>query len=161
MIDYQIQPNTRKCALSGRELQPGQKFYSVLFQEAGKLIRQDYSSEAWQGPPEGVIAFWSGRVAALEPGRRMRIDDDLLVDCFQRLERQDEAAQVNFRYVLALLLMRRKRFKFEEARVEDGREILALRCSRTGNEYLVVNPGLSEEEMMAVQEEVFRVLGWE
>jgi hypothetical protein len=161
MIDYQIQPNTRKCALSGRELQPGQKYYSVLFQEAGKLIRQDFSSEAWQGPPEGVIAFWSGRVAAMEPGRRLRIDDDLLVDCLQRLEGQEEAPQINFRYILALLLMRRKRFKFEEARSEGDREVLALRCVRSGNEYRVVNPGLSEEEMMAVQEEVFRVLGWE
>jgi hypothetical protein len=161
MTDYQIQPNTRHCAATGRELRAGEKFYSVLSQEGGKLVRRDYAAEAWQGPPEGAFSFWSGRVPAAEQGRKLRIDDDLLADCFQRLEGQAEPAQVNFRYVVALLLMRRKRFKFEEARVEGGHEVLRVRCSRTGTQYDVLNPCLTEGEMIAVQDEVFKVLGWE
>jgi hypothetical protein len=35
-----------------------------------------------------------------------------------------------------------------------------LRCVKSGQIYRVVNPLLSEEEMAAVQEEVFKVLGW-
>ena len=159
MTDYQIQPNTRHCAATGRELRAGEKFYSVLLQEGGKLVRRDYAAEAWQGPPEGAFSFWSGRVP--EQGRKLRIDDDLLADCFQRLEGQAEPAQVNFRYVVALLLMRRRRFQFEEARVEGGREVMRMRCSRTGTQYDVVNPCLTEDEMIAVQDEVFKVLGWE
>ena len=161
MTDYQIQPNTRHCAVSGRELRPGEKFYSVLVQEGGKLARRDYAAEAWQGPPAGAFSFWCGLVPAAEQGRKLRIDDDLLADCFQRLEGHAEPAQVNFRYVVALLLMRRKRFRFEEARVEDGHEVLRMHCTRTGTEYDVVNPGLNEEEMNNVQDEVFKVLGWE
>jgi hypothetical protein len=57
--------------------------------------------------------------------------------------------------------MRRKRFKFEEARVDGDQEILLLRCSRSGEKYQVLNPRLTEEAMAAVQEEVFRILGWE
>jgi hypothetical protein len=161
MIDYQIQPNTRRCAATGRELQPGEKFYSVLLDDGGKFVRQDFASEAWQGPPEKAFSFWSGRVPAAESSRRPRIDDDLLVDCFQRLDGQDDPSRVNFRYVVALLLMRRRRFKFEEARLENGREVLCLRCARTGTQHQVINPRLTEEEMTAVQEEVFKVLGWE
>jgi hypothetical protein len=161
MTDYQIQPNTRHCAVSGRELKPGEKVYSVLLQEGGKLLRRDFAAEAWQGPPPGAFSFWCGRVPVAEQGRKLRIDDDLLADCFQRLEGQTEPAQVNFRYVVALLLMRRKRFKFEEARVEGGQEVLRMRCARTGAQYDVVNPRLGEEEMIAVQDEVFKVLGWE
>jgi hypothetical protein len=161
MIDYQIQPNTRRCAVSGRELRPGEKFVSVLLEEGGKLVRRDYGGDAWPGPPEGTIGFWSGRVPASEQSRRPRIDDDLLADCFLRLEGQAEPAQLNFRYVVALLLMRRKRFKFEEASAEGGQEVLKLRCTRTGAEHRVVNPRLTEDEMMAVQDEVFKVLGWE
>jgi len=161
MTDYQIQPNTRHCTASGRELRPGEKVYSVLLQDGGKLVRQDFAAEAWQGPPDGAFSFWCGRVPAAEQARKLRIDDDLLADCFQRLEGAVEPAQVNFRYVIALLLMRRKRFKFEEARAEDGREILRMRCTRTGAQHDVVNPRLTEEEMIAVQDEVFKVLGWE
>lgn len=161
MMDYQIQANSRRCTITGRELQPGEKFYSVLLDEAGKFIRRDYSGEAWTGPPEGTFSFWTGRVPTPAEGRRLRIDDDLLLDCFQRLEGQTQPDRLNFRYVVALLLMRRKRFKFEEARVEGGQETLTLRCTRTKVLYQVVNPRLSEEEMTAVQEEVFQVLGWE
>jgi hypothetical protein len=161
MTDYQIQANTRRCAVTGRELQPGEKFYTVLLDEGNRFTRRDYSGEAWQGPPAGTFSFWSGRVPAREESRRPRIDDDLLVDCFQRLEGQTDPGRVNFRYVVALLLMRRKRFKFDEARTENGQEVLCLRCVRTGARYQVVNPRLTEEEMAAVQEEVFKVLGWE
>jgi hypothetical protein len=161
MTDYQIQGNTRRCALSGRELCPGERAYSVLFDEDGKLVRRDYAPESWHGPPAGAFSFWVGRVPAPEEGRRPRIDDELLLDCFRRLEGQTEPQHVQFRYVVALLLMRRKRFKFEEARREGGNEILVLRCARTRTLYQVVNPRLSEEEMQLAQAEVFKVLGWE
>ena len=76
-------------------------------------------------------------------------------------------AQIRYRpgrcrlgFVVALLLMRRKRLKFEEARVDGEREILHLRDSRTHAEYEVLNPRLADDEMTAVHEEVFRVLGW-
>jgi len=160
MIDYQIQAPSRRCAATGRELHAGEKFYTVLIDDGGKFVRHDYSSDAWQGPPEGTFSFWAGRVPAQE-SRRPQIDDDLLVDCFGRLEGQTDPGRVNFRYVVALLLMRRKRFKFEEVRTEGDQEILCLRCARTRSQYRVVNPRLTEDEMMAVQEEVFKVLGWE
>jgi hypothetical protein len=161
MTDYQIQPNTRRCAVTGRDLKPGEKFYTALLEDGGKFLRQDYSSEAWHGPPAGVFSFWSGRVPAQEEHHKPRIDDELLMDCFGRLQGQDDPARVNFRYVVALLLMRRKRLKFDEARKDGERELLRLRCARTGARYEVVNPRLTEAEMAAVQEEVFKVLGWE
>jgi hypothetical protein len=161
MIDYQIQANTRRCAVSGRELRPGERFYSVLLDEGGTFVRKDYASEAWQGPPTGAFSFWAGRVPAAETNRRPRIDDDLLLDCFQRLEGQDEPGRLNFRYIVSLLLLRRKRLRFEEVRVHEAQETLCLRCTRTGNLYTVANPRLSDDQMASVQEEVFKVLGWE
>lgn len=161
MTDYQIQANTRRCCVTGRELLPGEPFFTVLLDEGGKFQRQDYSREAWQGPPPGAFSFWSGRIPEDSEKRRPRIDNDLLLDCFQRLEGDPEPSRVHFRYVVALLLMRRKRLKFEEAKKEGDHEILTLRCTRTRALYQVVHPPLSETEMAAVQEEVFKVLGWQ
>jgi hypothetical protein len=161
MTDYQIQANTRRCFVTGRELRPGDGYYSVLLDQGSKFERRDYSSEAWQGPPEGAFSFWAGRIVADEEGRRPRIDDDLLVDCFQRLEGETDPGKLNFRYVVALLLMRRRRFKFEEAQTVANQEILVLRCMKTRKQYRVVNPRLTEAEMAAVQEEVSKVLGWQ
>jgi hypothetical protein len=161
MTEYQIQPNTRLCAITGRELRPGERFFTALREQGGQFLRQDYSAEAWQGPPPGTFSFWSGRVPTANETRKPRFDDELLVECFERLEGQEEPGRVNFRYVVALLLMRRKRLRFEEANTQGEHEMLTLRCSRTGTKYQVVNPRLTEEQMLAVQEEVFKVLGWQ
>lgn len=161
MIDYQIQTNSRRCVVNGRELRAGEKFYTVLIDEAGKFTRKDYSVEAWTGPPPGAFSFWAGRIPVGEARRIPRIDDELLMDCFQRLEGQEEPGQINFRYVVALLLMRRKRLKSEAVREEDGREVMDVRCPRTRAVHRVVIPQLAEAEIESVQDEVFHVLGWE
>jgi hypothetical protein len=161
MIEYRIQAHTRRCCLTGRELRPGEKFFTALLEENDQFVRKDYSAEAWQGPPEGCFSFWAGRVPRQGEQQRPQIDDELLLDCFDRLEGQDEPRKVNFRYVVALLLMRRKRFKFTDARLVGGQEILVVANPRDKKKYDVVNPHLSEEEIAVVQEEVFKVLGWE
>jgi hypothetical protein len=161
MTEYQIQPATRRCAASGRELKPGERYFSVLLDEGGRLVRRDYAAEAWQGPPEGAFSFWAGKVPAPGGKRRRPVDDELLLDCFGRLDEATEPGKLNFRYVLALLLLRRRRFRLEETGHEDGHEVLTFRCARTGTRHRVVNPGLSDEETAAVQDDVFQALGWD
>lgn len=160
MTDYQIEANTRRCSMTGRELRPGERFFTALFDEGGKFHRLDYSTEAWQSPPEGAFSFWAGKIPEADDRQRPRIDDEMLLECFHRLNGDEDPGRVNFCYVVALLLMRRKRFRFDEAVVEAGQEVLVVRCIRTRNQYRVVNPRLTEEEMNSVQDEVFKVLGW-
>src|SRR5436309_450626 len=120
MTEYQIQPITRRCAATGQELQPGSRYFSVLLEQGGKLVRLDYSGDAWTGPPPGAFGFWAGRVPSPEQGRQTRMDDEMVHECFLRLQDEVEPARVNFRYVLALLLMRRRRLRFEQVRREGG-----------------------------------------
>jgi len=170
MVDYQIQPNTRRCAVTGRELRPGDRYFTALLEEGETFVRQDFSAEAWQGPPNAAFSFWTGRVPAATEPVKPRFDDDLLEECFLRLEgpalsgaeseTKTDPSRTNFRYVVALLLIRRKRFRFERTLVEDGVEKLEVASAKTGAKHLVVNPQLTDEEMNQAQDEVFRVLGW-
>jgi hypothetical protein len=161
MIDYQIQPNTRRCAVSQRALLPGEKVSSVLMVEEGKLVRRDYALERWQGPPAGAIGFWMNRVAAPDAKKKPAVNDELLLEFFTQLEGQTEAAKVSFRYILALLLMRRRRLRFEESATEGETEVMVVRCTGTGESYRVINPNLGASELESVQDDVFRALGWE
>jgi len=157
MMDYQIQPPSRRCAATGRELKPGDRFFTALLGEADRFERQDFAPEAWPGPPSGSFGFWTGRMPAEQAVARPRFDDDALEDCFHRLADETEPGKVNFRYVVALLLIRRKRLRLERAGAE---ERLLVNCPRTGEQFEVVNPRLGEEEISQVQDEVFKVLGW-
>ncbi|MBM4072502.1 MAG: hypothetical protein FJ271_26770 [Planctomycetes bacterium] len=161
MTDYQIEPHTRRCAATGRDLQPGERFYTALLEEGEHFARKDYSSDGWQGPPPGSFSYWTGKVPPAEAAHKARFDPELLMDCFLRLDGQSDPARVNFRYVVGLLLMRRKRLRFEQAVTDGDIEKVSLRCTRTGARHEVINPRLGEEEMMQVQSEVFKVLGWQ
>ena len=161
MTDYDIQGPTRVCAASGRELKPGDRFHGVLLEDDGKLIRRDFADEAWSGPPAGHLAHWVGKVPTDDKPRKPVINEELLLDCFDRLKSSRDADGLNFRYVATLLLMRKKKFKFEDAaRDEAGRDVLLVRDARNGALHHVVDPKLTDDRIAAVQAEVFRVLGW-
>jgi hypothetical protein len=58
--------------------------------------------------------------------------------------------------------MRRKRFRFEDvARDASGRDVLILKDAKGGAVHEVLDPRLTDDQIAAVQTEVFRVLGWE
>lgn len=161
MTDYQIQASSRRCSVTGRELSPGEPYYSALMDESGTLVRKDFSEQAWQGPPLAAFSFWKSRVPTRQTSRRPPMDDELLVECFHRLEGEPEPNKLSFRYVLALLLIRRKRMRLEDTQKDGRHEVLVVRCLRTGARVQVIDPGLSDDELDAVQDDVFRVLGWE
>jgi hypothetical protein len=159
VTNYQIQATSRHCARTGKELQPGEQYYSVLYDRPTGFVREDWSTAAWQGPPTGAFSFWQGRIPRAEQPRRIQVDDSLLLECLERLEHETATAKLNFRYVLALLLMRRKRLRFEEVAFEGEQEHLVLRCTKTQKLFRVLDPKLTEERVADVQEEVQNVLG--
>lgn len=161
MTDFPTAPTIRTCAISGRELKPGDKVYGVLMEEGGKFVRRDYAADAWPGPPTDAVAFWSGRIPAATGPRKPTFNDEHLSGLFVQLATATDPARVNLRYTVALLLMRRKRLKFEDAKTANGHEVLVLRDARTGTRYEVPDPRLTADEIAAVQEQVFAALGWE
>jgi hypothetical protein len=159
MTGYQIQSSNLHCARTGRELQAGERFYSVLYDRGATLVREDVSKEAWQGPPTDAFSFWVSKAPPKDQARRLVIDDEVLFDCLRRLAGDNDPQKLSFRYIVALLLMRRKRLKFADAETWEGQEVLLLRDSRTRAVHRVVNPQLTEQQLAAVQEEVEKVLG--
>ena len=159
MTEYEIQPFSLRCVLTGRELKPGEFYFSVLIESPEGFCRKDYSAEAWTGPPDGAIGFWRSKVPEATARKQSQlVDDSVLVEFFDRLAGEQDAYKVNFRYILGLLLVRKKILKLACAEREGDREVLVLRSPATGEQHRVVNPELTEEQLVAVQTEVERVL---
>ena len=93
MAEYDIQGPTRVCTATGRQLKPGDRFYGLLIEECGKLVRKDFAAEAWPGPPEGHLAYWVGKVPVDDKPRKPVVNDELLLDCFDRLKESTRSAQ--------------------------------------------------------------------
>jgi len=135
-MDYEIQRCTKRCQATGRELKPGDAYYSVLVVEAGGLARHDYSPEAWQGSPEGAIGWWKAEIPSAKSKKRHWAPNEVMLRFFDELERQEDKQDV--RYVLSLLLVRRRVMRQEEIEQDDrGRELLVLYCPRRDETYRV------------------------
>lgn len=157
MIDYEVQRCTRHCAATGRELQPGEAFYSTLKAEGAQVVRHDYSLAAWQGPPEGVLGWWKSQMPDRNAKKLHWAPNDVMLELLESLEAQPD--KTDMRYVLALLLIRRRVVRLEETdRDPSGREVSVLYCPRRETTYRVVTVMPSAERTTEIQEELARLL---
>lgn len=109
---------SRVCSVTGRAFQLGDKMYSVLYEEEGEIKRVDLCAQAWRGykRPDSALAWWSARVVAAEEKKVKLTPNDALVALFESLVFKPD--QADLRYALALLLVRRRVFRFEFERNE-------------------------------------------
>ena len=157
MMDYEVQRCTRHCAATGRELKPGETFYSVLLVEGANVVRHDYAAEAWPGPTEGALGWWKSLVPSGDPKRTHWAPNDVMLDLFEQLESQP--ARHDFRYVLTLLLIRRRVLRLEETeRDAAGHEIMLLSCPKRETDYRVAVVLPDDQRAAAIQEELQQLL---
>ncbi|MBQ9127406.1 MAG: hypothetical protein IJY15_06560 [Thermoguttaceae bacterium] len=114
---------SRVCAATGRPFEPGEKIFSCLYEENGEIRRRDLCADAFASTrrPENAIAWWSSRLARDGEKKVKLAPDDAALDLFESLaDRPDEAA---LRYVLALLLTRRRILRFEREEIDFGPDL--------------------------------------
>lgn len=156
-MEYDFQRCTRRCAVTGRELAPGETYYSVLLEAGRTLRRVDYSAEAWAGPPDGAIGWWRSRLPRPDRDRPQPPPSEQLLQVFEELLGQPDRA--DFCYLLGLLLVRRRLLRLEEQEHDaHGREVLVLYCPRRDMTYRVLAVPLEPLRAGILQEELGRLL---
>lgn len=157
MFDFEIQRSTRRCCKTDREFRPGEIFFSQLRTEDGEIVRQDFSSQAWSETAKDAIGWWQCRMPDDDDSRARLAPNDVMLQYFEQLENDPRRADV--RYVLALLLTRRRILRIEDTNTDDqGRETMIMSCSRNENEYCVLVAEPEQDRIEPVQEELAKML---
>lgn len=147
--EYEIRSCTKRCAITGRELHPGETVYSALIPQGGGFVRRDYALEAWRGPPPDAIGWWRFTLPeSTGPATRLA-PHDVLLDLLEQWE--GDAQHASLRYVLALLLLRRKILRDDESNGPTEPEGMQLFCPRRGRHYRVSVVEMEQAEMDEVQ----------
>ncbi len=131
-----------------------------------ELGRLDYSVGAWERgsrpeAPARLFAHWRGVFAPALGARKLLLNDDELLDLFEQLATADRTNQIAFRYVLALLLVRRRVLTYEGT-VEG---VMRVRVRRLAAEQAgepiveVADPKLDDETVAGVIEQLGEVVG--
>ncbi len=153
-MQYQVKPLGSECSATGERLEPGSVCHSVLVRDGDDFVRRDFSAEGWSGPPEGTIGHWTSRVPVPDAKPRT-LDPDEMMQFLENLDEEGDPAREPLRYVLALLLVRKRRLEFEESHVDEvGDEIQAFVGTRGEGRFEIRNPELGDEEVEALQQEL-------
>jgi len=156
LLDFEITHCSRQCAASGRTFAPGETYFSTLHMESGSPVRRDYAASEWRGPGEGMFAWWKSRVGESDSSKPKLAPQDVLLNLFNELASQPGEAE--FRYVLALLLMRRRIVKLEETRRDEHGETLVVNCPRRDEQYEVRVATPSAERAEQLQQRLVELL---
>lgn len=157
LLDFEVRNCSRSCAATERALGPGDTYFSVIQAEGADVVRLDYSAEAWEGPPEDSLGWWRSKVPTRDGSTPKLAPTDVMLNLFGTLA--DREADEEFRYLLGLLLMRRRVIRREDSfQNEAGKEVLLIFCPRRNerSELIVSEP--NAEGAVLLQERMVELL---
>ena len=153
-MDYHLKPIGKTCAGTGEELIPGSRCYSVVIDHDGQRVRLDYSEAGWQGPPTGAIGHWTSTVPLPETTKTKPLDADALMRYFEQMSEDANPVQEKFKYVLALLLLQKRRLQLDGSRHDGDIEYLEVSGNRGEGPYEVRHFELSDDETEQLQRDL-------
>jgi hypothetical protein len=131
---YEVAKPTGVCAATGRALEPGETYFAALAdvpedqierdadgkpkdEQALGLKRFDVCEAAWRDGyrPEGMFSYWKSTVPEPNEKKKLFVDDAVLMNLLNRLADAEQPQRLAFRYVLALILMRKKLLRYDGA----------------------------------------------
>ena len=158
MDEWEVSKPLGQCFGSGRKIEYGQEYFAALVETEDGLQRRDFCADYWQQHKPDVFCYWKTRLPQPDEKKQIFVDDDMLRAFFDRLAEETEREKINFRFVLALVLMRKKRLKYESSRTEGDNEIWRLRIAGDKQIVEVINPHLDEEQIEQLSSQIGQIL---
>jgi hypothetical protein len=158
--DWNIGTRATVCDATKRPFQEGEIFHTALHHEGDVFRREDLSEEAWQArtaDPSAPVPFssWKSKFEPPAPPPPEPLPRDDAEGMLRRLLESNDQAYANTRYLLAVMLERKRVLRPRESG-EKG--ILVYEHARTGETFVIADPQLSLADLAAVQEEVSALL---
>jgi hypothetical protein len=155
--DWDIKSRAHQCSKTGKEFEEGDFFYTLLFREADGFRREDLCEEAWAERNENIqpFSFWRSKYEPPTPPPPEALRKDDAESLLRNLLSDPTSGNANAAYILALMLERKKILVPVES---TDLELLVYNHASTGETFVVRNPGLTIEQIPAVQREVSDLL---
>jgi hypothetical protein len=156
--DWEIRKRSEVCTTTNRPFHEGEFFYTAIYREGDGFRREDLSDEAWGTRPEGdaPFSFWRSKFEMPPPPPPEPLAKQDAEGILRKLIEENSDATKNARYILALMLERKRILKPMESSDPD---VLVYERAQTGETFLIPNPRLSLAQVPEVQKEVTALLG--
>ena len=158
MNEWQVSKPLEQCSGTGNRIEAGQEYFAALVETDEGLQRRDFCADYWLQDKPDVFCYWKTRLPDAGQKKHLFVDDQMLMAFFDRLTEETEREKINFRFVLALILMRKRRLKYDCSKRQDGQDVWVLKV--TGEQRLVeiIDPGLDAEQISQLSSQLSQIL---
>jgi len=163
--NWSIRSRAHACALTNRPFEDGESFHTTIYfdPEENGYVRRDVCAEAWAQEVEQrkPVAAWktiySRVLAEAKPEITPKESAQALL---QRFIEDGDPRTENARYILALMLERKRQLHQTAEKEIDGAKMLFYENRKTGEIFIVRDPELKLSEMADMQDEVATLLAF-
>lgn len=158
--EWDIKSRAEQCSVSGHVFQEGEYFYTLLFRDKNGFRRQDLCEEAWQQRNDNIqpFSFWRSKFEPPPPPEAEALAKETAEDLLRRYMLEDHAGHANARYILSLMLERKRLLKQIEVKEDDQGRTLVYEHVKTGEVFVIPDPQLRLDQIEQVQNEVAGML---
>lgn len=146
------------CTACGHAFEIGETFRAFLSESPTGYERQDFCTTCPPPGMLGVLAAWTTRRPQPATKKAQPFDREAMYKFFQRLRDADEPEKLQFRFVLALLLWRKKVLKFVRSDEAEEVETWEFAETRSGETFHVRRPPLREDQIEQLSEQLEQLL---
>ncbi len=163
--NWNIRSRSHTCQHTGEPFTDGDTFYTALFEEekTGELIRRDYAAASWDAVRGELhpFSFWKSIYEAPKHEVKVEVTEkEGAENLLRRLIEEDNIGTENTRYILAVMLERKRVLKQTATRDTDDAHFLIYEHPKSGEVYIIRDPELRLDQVEAVQREVSILLGY-
>jgi hypothetical protein len=158
--DWNIKSRSDSCDVTGQPFAEGEVFHTALFLGGEGFRRSDFCEEAWQvrsldQSAERPFSSWRSKFEPTPPPAPEPLPRDDAEGILRRLIESNDPAHTNTRYLLAVMLERKRVLKPQPS---PHKSTLVYERVGTGETFIIKDPDLSLNDLVAVQEEVSALL---
>ena len=153
---WNIQRRATRCSVTDQPFSDGEVFHTLLFEEKQGLRREDLCEEAWkQRLPELIpFCYWKSKYEKPAEAMPRQGVESLL----RRLSIEDEPHTLHVRYILVLMLERKRLLKPVDEKPSDEGRLLIYEHTKTGEAFIVTDPMLRLDQIETIQQQVYDLL---
>jgi hypothetical protein len=162
--NWNIRSRAHACCHTAQPFADGETFMTVLLEDpkTGELVRRDYSLAGWaevEPTLNSAFSFWRSEYEAVKTEARPEIaEKESAETLLRRLCEEDSIMTENTRYILAVMLERKKQLKQTGTRETEDATFLVYEHQKSGEVYIIRDPELKLAQIEEVQTEVSRLL---
>lgn len=156
--DWTMPRRADACTACQRPFAAGEVFHAFLYEAPDGYERRDFCPGCPPPPDRTPIASWKTRRTEPAARRSLTFDRQAVYGVFERLDEAREPRQIQFRFILALLLWRKKVLRLTGTAANADGEVWEFTPAAGDGVHRVRRPELDEEQLEQLSAQLEQLL---